>query len=221
MRNELDGDEHTGALDSQDEMGTVSRAAEQISGLQSDRKPVQMKRERMLGFTSLTWIAVTIWSDLIRSSFSEPTGLVFSEGVWTPKAVTLLTPAGLVGYFVPNKLIDSVLFKTHVSPAEPPSTLMDQTKWVELQGAKHESHPVTVNETDPFMSRSRNVKIQVKPAVRIMGKKHLRAVVCGEIDSYWALWEGIRPLIQEMRPLRKHQSTWWNPRRCYRPTSPV
>lgn len=135
--NELDGDEHTGTLESQDEMGIVSRAAEQISGLQSDRKPEQMKRERMLGFTSLIRITVSIWSDLISS---DPHS-VSQQGSFLRKAFqhALLTPAGLVGYFVPNKWIDSVLFKTDVSPAEPPYTLMDQTKWAELQGARHES----------------------------------------------------------------------------------
>lgn len=27
-------------------------------------------------------------------------------------------------------------------------------------------------------------------------------MVCGGIDSYWALWEELGPLIQEMRPLQ-------------------
>lgn len=42
----------TGALDSQADTGIVSRAAEQISGLQSNRKPVQMKHKCILGYIS-------------------------------------------------------------------------------------------------------------------------------------------------------------------------
>lgn len=56
--NVLDTHEHrllwrTGALDSQADTEIVSRAAEQISGLQSNHKPVQMKHERIFWYTSL------------------------------------------------------------------------------------------------------------------------------------------------------------------------
>lgn len=64
-------------------------------------------------------------------------------------------------------------------------------------------HSITVNETDPFISHIPIVKIQVSSVAfmqRIMGKNI--SGECGGIDSYWALWEELRPLIQEMWPRR-------------------